>query len=298
MLFGLQTTASASTSSGLLPSSERAKRTEAKVTSVYYLKGLDDAGMQALADEICANVEAKLGASGYEVVTRASLASNARFQSMLATGKASPYDLKAGKNTNYRIFGPTGATVFNPAYLGMGGGLSMALKQAKGDSPWIHEAVLVSELGADAVRVNMMLDFGSLSSNDSKWDRWASKDSAEVQAEVAFALSGTMSILPAEGLNCWERFGNKECAADGNKIATFGTKNPLLSGERFYTSIEDATTTGDAVASVVSGVLAMAGGGSTFSVKRTNVTVDPAPYVALATKSAAGFVEMSMTLAK
>lgn len=298
VLFGLETSASASTSSGLLPSSDRARRTESKVKSIFYLKGMDDAGMQALANEICANAEAKLGSTGYQMVPRASLASNPRFQAMLANGKVSPYDFKAGKSS-YRIFGAPGSTVFNPQYLGIGGGLSMALKQAKGDSPWIHEAVLIEELGADAVRVNVLLDFSSLDSNDSGWDRWASKDTAEVKAEVSFALSGTISILPTTGISCHERLGMHECLPDGNKMAIFSTKNPLLSGEKFYTSIEDSTKASDTVASVLVSVLAMAnGGGSTLSIKRTDVNVDPATYVDLATRSAAGFVEMSMNMAK
>lgn len=295
VLYGVMTGASAQTSRGLLPSSER--RVEAKVSSYYQLKGLDGPGMQALADEICDTAERSLAEAGYQVITRASLANNTRFQKVRTQGKASPYEMKLG-SSKYQVYAASGATVFNPSYLGAMGGLAMALKQAKGESPWLQEATLVEDIGASAVRLNIVLDFSSLQSSNSSWDRWASTDTAEVDGQVKFAATGSVVILPTESLNCYDRLGMHECMADQKKTATFTTRHPLTSNSKFYTSIVDATTAGDTAAAVIStGLAILGGGGSTLSVSRTDVNVDPAAYVKVATSAADALMDMSLEVA-
>ncbi len=295
VLYGIQTSASAETSRGLLPSS--VKRVEAKSKSFYHLKGMDAAGMQALADAICDDAARALGEAGYEVIARASLAGNERFQKIRSQGKPSPYEMNLGA-AKYNVYSATGASVFNPAYLGTMGGLSMALKQAKGESPWLQEGTLAHDLGASAVRGNIVLDFSSLQSSDSKWDAWASKDTATISGEVKFAASGSVTILSPDTLNCYERLGMFECMGDAKKQGVFTTRHPLTSSEKFYTSITDATTVGDTVASVVStGLAILGGGGSTLSVKRTDVNVDPDAYVRVARGASEALVDMALTVA-
>ncbi|MFT4569415.1 MAG: hypothetical protein ACI8TX_000786 [Hyphomicrobiaceae bacterium] len=151
--------------------------------------------------------------------------------------------------------------MFNPSYLGVMGGLAMAFKQAKGESPWIQEGTLAGDLGASAVRLNLVLDFSTLQSSNSKWDRWASSDSAEVSGEVKFAASGAVVILPIEALN-------------DRKMGKFTTKHPLTSPERFYTSPTNGTTTGDTMASVITtGLAIFNGGGMSLSLTRTDVNL-------------------------
>lgn len=294
-----QTGASAGTTAGLL--NNTGGRSESKVISIYYLKGISDEQLQVLADSVCADAESRLAAGGYQVVPRSTLASNEKFVKLNANGKASPFDwTPPGTKNKYKIYSPKGSTVFNPQYLGAGGGLAMAMKQASGNAPMFQEAGLMDELGADAVRVTIVLDFSSVEGDGH--GKWLKKDTAEVKAKVRFAVSGRMQIVPKETLSCGKRFGNRECSA-GGKLANVGLKFPVTSDEKFYTSIVNATTTGDKVAAVATkaiGLLtAMAGGtGSSSSVTRTDVNIDAPAYDAVAKKSVANFIEMAMTALK
>ncbi|TBR20748.1 hypothetical protein EPO15_12175 [bacterium] len=297
VLVAHQTGASAGTTAGLL--NNTGGRVESKVYSIYYLKGITDEQLQNLADSVCADAEARLAGAGYEVVSRASLAGNEKFAKLAANGKASPFEYGVGKN-KYKVYAAKGSTVFNPAYIGAGGGLAMAMKQAGGSAPTFMEAGLVDELGADAVRVNIALDFSSLEGDGH--GKWLKKDTAEVKGKVLFAVSGDMTILPKDGVKCGKRFGNKECYTPA-KLSKLRLKFPVTSDEKFYTEIKDATTTGDKVAAVATkaiGLLtAMAGGtGSSSSAKRTDVNIDPAAYDAVAKKSVSNFLDMALTAAK
>jgi hypothetical protein len=297
VLVAHQTGASAGTTAGLL--NNTGGRVEAKVHSIYYLKGISDDQLQALADSVCADAEARLSASGYAVVSRESLKANEKYAKLAANGKASPFEYSVGKN-KYKVYAAKGTTVFNPAYIGAGGGLAMAMKQAGGSAPAFMEAGLVDELGADAVRVNVALDFSAVQGDGQ--GKWLKKDTAEVKGKVLFAVSGDMTILPKDGVKCGKRFGNRECYTPA-KFSTLRLKFPVTSEEKFYTEVKDATTAGDKVAAVATkaiGLLtAMAGGtGTSSSAKRTDVTIDPPAYDALAKKSVANFFDMALTAAK
>lgn len=300
VLFGETTAASAGTSTGMFESG--AGQVQKKVSSIYYLKGLTDENMQSMANNICNEAEAKLKAAGYEVVDRSALTANPAYVKMTANGKKSPYEYKVGGNTTYKIFAANGASVFNMAYLGTGGGLKMAMQAASGNAPMFGEGLLVDEYQAASVKINALLDFSEVASNNSKWDKWAGKDRAEVSAKVKFAVNGNIAIVPPSTVKCGKRFGNKECVNNG-KFAKFGLKLPVTSDEKFYVSIADATTKGDKIAGAVTGAIgmlaAMAGGhGSAASVSRTNVTVEPTAYEAVAKKAVGNFIDMALHSAK
>lgn len=300
VLFGETTSATAGTSSGMFESNQG--KVQKKVSSVYYLKGLTDDQMQAMANTICNDAEAKLKAGGFEVIDRAALQANPAYGKMTANGKKSPYEFKPGGNTTYKIFGGNGASVFNPAYLGAGGGLKMAMQQASGNAPMFSEALLIEENQAAAVKINALLDFSEVTSNNSKMDKWLKKETAEVKAKVKFAAKGTIDFVPASTIKCGKRFGNKECAGNG-KFVRMNLKLPVTSDDKFYTDISDATTKGDKIAGAISstiGLLAAMSGGAGMSGKttRTNVTVEPAVYASTAQKAVGNFVEMAITRVK
>lgn len=300
VLFGETTSASAGTSSGMFESN--AGTVQKTVRSIYYLKGLTDEQMQSMANGICNDAEARLKAAGYEVVDRTSLMANPAYAKMTANGKKSPYEYKVGGNTTYKIYAANGASVFNFAYLGTGGGLKMAMQAASGNAPMFGEGLLVDEYQAASVKINALLDFSEVASNNSKWDKWAGKDSAEVKGKVKFAVNGNVVIIPPATVKCGKRFSNKECVNNG-KFVKFGLKLPVTSDDKFYTDISDATTKGDKIAGAVTGAIgmlaAMAGGaGSAASIKRTNVTVDPSAYEAVAKKAVGNFLDMALHSAK
>lgn len=300
VLFGETTSATAATSTGMFESNQG--KVQAKVSSIYYLKGLTPEQMQTMADGICADAEAKLKAAGYEVVDRSALTANPAYGRMTANGKKSPYDFKVGGHTTYKILAANGATVFNMAYMGAGGGLKMAMQAASGSSPLIAEAVLIDDFQASAVKINALLDFSEVASNNSKWDKWAKKETAEVKGKVKFAAKGDIAFVPASTVKCGVRFGKKECFGNG-KVVKYGLKLPVTSDEKFYSDISDATTKGDKIAGVATAAIgmlaAMAGGaGMSASVKRTNVTVEPASYEAVAKKAVGNFIDMALHTAK
>lgn len=300
VLVAHQTGASAGTTAGLL-NNNTAGRTDEKVVSLYYLKGITDGQLQALADSVCADAEARLTAAGYQVVPLSTLQSNEKYAKMTANGKASPFDYTPpGTKNKYKVYSVKGSTVFNPQYLGAGGGLAMAFKQASGNAPAFMEAGLVDELGADAVRVNVLLDFSSVQGDGH--GKWLKKDTAEVKAKVLFAVSGKMTIIPKDEVKCGKRFGNRECYTPA-KFSTLNLKFPVTSEEKFYTSIVDATKTSDKVAAVASKAIsvlaAMSGShGMSGSTSRTDVNIDPPAYDAVAKKSVATFLEMALAAAK
>ena len=79
VMFADKSSASASTGAGLFgdPATSDTRRVDEKVVVVYNMTGLDDAVMQKMTDEICADAEKRMAASGLEVVPRSELASNA-----------------------------------------------------------------------------------------------------------------------------------------------------------------------------------------------------------------------------
>ncbi|MBI3300087.1 MAG: hypothetical protein HYZ75_18120 [Elusimicrobia bacterium] len=297
VIVGFQTGASAGTTAGLL--SNQGGRADSKVISMYYLKGITDEQLQALTDAVCADAEARLGSSGYSVVPQAQLQANPLFQKLNANGKASPFDWGVGKN-KYKVYAAKGSTVYNPKYLGAGGGLAMAMKQASGNAPAFMEANLVDELGADAVRLNVVLDFSSVQGDGH--GKWIKKDSASVKGKVLFAVSGSVTVVPKDGVTCSKRFGNRECYTP-KKLAALNLKYPVTTEDKFYTEIKDATTTGDKVAAVATKAIALLGAlagstGSSSSTKRTDVNIDAPAYDSVAKKQVGNFIDMALAAAK
>lgn len=308
VMFAFKSNASAGTQGGLFSSAGNTSRAEATVSVEYNLYGMDDASMQQLATEICADAESQVKAAGFDVVPMADLAKNEDYKGIHANAKPAPFEFKAaGKNdkTRYMVYAPPGQGVYDMRYIGVGAGLGAALKQAKGTSPALFEGRVMDSLGVDAMNINLLVDFAEVQGDGKKGGLGglASKDSAKVDAEARLSISGAIKIQPKAIQKCWERFGKRECMLDMAKVPEFDTAMPVVSAEPFYQELVNETSTGDKVGSAVSKGLAVmsAMGGvnsRSFKITRYGVHVDPAQYGEQVKTYAKGFIGMALASAK
>jgi len=309
VMFAFKSNGSAGTQGGLFSEAGGVTRAEAKVKVEYNLQGMDDASMQSLTDEICTNAENQARAAGFELVPAADLAANEDFQGMHRNARPIPFEYKAagrGTSTRYVVYAPAGQGVFDPRFIGTSAGLGAAMKAAKGESPDLYEGRVMDTLGADAMHLNILVDFTEMQSDGQKGalGGLASKDSASVDAEARLSIAGDMNIRLKAFQNCWERFGKHECMTDLAKVPSFSTAHPVVSAAPFYTDLVNETTTGDKVANVATkGVAVLAAlsgvkGGMSTNVTRYGVHVDPVQYGAEVKTYVTGFVDMILSSAK
>lgn len=308
VMFAYKSNASAGTQGGLFSEAGGVTRAEANVSVEYNLHGMDDATMQALTEEICSGAEQQLKDAGYQVVPSAELANDENFKGIHANAKPAPYEYKApgqGGSTRYMVYAPAGQGVYDPRFIGVAAGLGAALKAAKGTSPAFFEGRVMDTLGADAVNINLLVDFAEVAGDGHKGGLGglASKDSAEVKNEARLSISGSMKIQPKALQKCWDRFGKRECMIDLAKIPQFDTANPVVSAGQFYKELVDETSTGDKVGGAVSKGIAVLGamggvGGRSFKITRYGVHVDPQQYGAEVKSHAQAFIGMAISSAK
>lgn len=303
VLFALETAGHASTGGGLFSSAGGTTRAEAKVSQIYYLKGLDDTTMQAMADRLCADAEARLAAAGFAVKPRAQLQQSEHYRLLMASGKAAPFD-HAANGGKYRVFARSGDSVHAADYLGTAGGLRQAFAAVGSGSSWQHETRLISEQQIDAVRLDLLVDFASVqSSGQASPMALASTNSAEVSGEARLAINGKLRIVPRADLKCWDRFGKYECG-ELHDPASMLSALPLSAPGTFYESFEETTTTGDRVTAGVTKALSIfaavagAGGGFSTDVSRYTVTVNPAVYGEKVGTGVGQFLDMAALAAK
>lgn len=308
VMFAYESNASAGTQGGLFSEAGGVTRAEATVNAEYTLHGMDEPAMQALAAEICQEAEAQVKAAGFEVVPADVLAANEDYQGIHANAKPVPYEYKAGgkgTKSRYLVYAPPGQGVYDPRFIGVSAGLGSAMKAAKGTSPQLFEGRVMDTLQADAMNINLLVDFAAVESDGSKGGLGglASKDSAKVDGDARLSVSGSVKIVPRAQQECWDRFGKRECMVDANKIPEFNTATPVISAEPFYKDFVNETSTGDKVGSAVSKGIAVLGamggvGGRSYSIKRYGVYVEPAQYSAEVKKYAQGFIGMALESAK
>lgn len=309
VMFAFKSNGSAGTQGGLFSEAGGVTRAEAKVKVEYNLQGMDDSSMQGLTNEICAKAESQTRAAGFDVVPAADLAANEDFQGMHQNARPIPFEYKAsgkGTSTRYVVYAPDGQGVFDPRFIGTSAGLGAAMKAAKGESPDLYEGRVMDTLGADAMHLNILVDFTGMQSDGQKagLGGLASKDSASVDSEARLSIAGDMSIRLKAFQKCWERFGKHECMTDLAKVPGFATANPVISAAPFYTDLVNETTTGDKVANVATkGIAVMAAlsgvkGGMSTNVTRYGVHVDPVQYGTEVKTYVAGFIDMILSSAK
>jgi hypothetical protein len=308
VMFAYESNASAGTQGGLFSEAGGVTRAEATVNAEYTLHGMDEPAMQALAAEICQEAEAQVKAAGFEVVPADVLAANEDYQGIHANAKPVPYEYKAGgkgTKSRYLVYAPQGQGVYDPRFIGVSAGLGSAMKAAKGTSPQLFEGRVMDTLQADAMNINLLVDFAAVESDGSKGGLGglASKDSAKVDGDARLSVSGSVKIVPRAQQECWDRFGKRECMVDANKIPEFNTATPVISADPFYKDFVNETSTGDKVGSAVSKGIAVLGamggvGGRSYSIKRYGVYVEPAQYSAEVKKYSQGFIGMALESAK
>lgn len=307
VMFAYKSNASAGTSGGMFAEAGGTVRAEAKVLVEYNLHGMDDTSMKKLTEEICAAAEASTRSAGFDVIPAKTLAASANFQGMHKNARQVPFEYKApgqGEKTRYMVYAPAGQGIFDPRFIGMAAGLGAAFKAAKGDNPFQYESKLMDELGADAMRINILVDFAEVTSDGHSNGMLASKNTANVSGEARLSVSGDMSILLKSELNCSGKDARRQCYADMGKVPSFRTARPVVSADKFYKAMRNETTTGDKVGSAVTkglAMLAMASGtrgGTSVDITRYGIDVDPAQYGGEVKKYAGGFVNMLMVSAK
>ncbi|MFP5382933.1 MAG: hypothetical protein ACLGHG_02565 [Gammaproteobacteria bacterium] len=305
VMFAFKSNATASTSGGLFSEAGGVTRAEASVRVEYNLNGMDDAAMQQLTNEICAEAETRLASAGFDVMPVAELANNEHFKAMHANGKPSSHEYKMPGSTKYLVYAPQGQQLVDPRYATLGG----AFAAAKGQTPEQHEGRLVHELGQKVtpVRLNLLVDFAEVQGDGHKaLGGLASKDSAEVKADVRLSVSGELVLRPAGAYDCWKSLkGGRDCAINIHKDGpAFSTAVPVVSGDKFYREVVDQTTTGQKMASGVTKGLALAAamsgvkGGRSSDITVYGVNVDPVQYGTEVKKYAFGFIDMAYARAK
>ena len=308
VLFAETSAAHAQTGSGIFGEAGNTVRAEAKVSVLYTLDGLDDAVMQQMTTEICANAEQRLTAAGFDVLSRSELMASESFKALLASGKASPFHYKTpgrGSKTTYKAFAADGYTVYDPRYIGTVSGLGQAFKAMSGDSAVQLEARVMDELKVSGVAINVLVDFAKLEGKgQTKAVTLADTNRAEIKHEVDLGISGEIVFKPVDQLGCWDRFGKRECMPNNKGFPTFSSKTPVTTKDQFYTQVVDTTTTGDKVAAVATkalAFLALAGGvsgGTTVDTTRYSVEVEPELFRAVSRKGVDGFMDMAFLTAK
>lgn len=307
VLFAETSSATAGTDGGLFSTAGGVSRSEAKVTVLYTLEGFPDTEQQRLANEICRDAENRLKMAGFDVLPTAELLQNATFKELLAAGKSSPFLFKSpskGSKTTYKVFAPTGYTVYDNRYIGVAAGLGQAFKAAGGNSAAQLEARLMKQLDVSAVNINVLVDFARLQGDgDQKAFRLGNKDSAEVKHGVNLGITGQVDFKPNSELKCWKRFGKDECMLNGIP-PSFSSKNAVTTSEVFYKAVVNATTTGDKTAAAFTkglSMLAAAGGlsgTSSYDITRYRVDVEPAQFERVSRKGINGFMDMVFVTAK
>lgn len=305
VMFAHRAAAHAGTGGGLFDHSGKT-RAEAKVSVFYTLVGLTDADYQRMTDAICARAEQQLVAQGFQLVPRAELESSPQYQALRAAGRDTPYDFKppnGDSKARYMVYSAGGATLYDARYIGAVSGLGQALKAAKGTSADQMATSVMDGFGADGISINLLVDFAQLqSSGASKTWQLAAVDKAEVSGEVGLSISGDVSFRLARHLDCWDRFGKRECMVKNGNTPMFSSKMPVLMREPFYESVEDTTTTGDKATAVLTKGLAilsaMGGVSSTsYDTTRYEVRVNPAQFGETAVTGAERFVDMALITA-
>ncbi len=307
VLFAETSSASSATDGGIFSTAGGVSRSEAKVTVLYTLGGLSDAEQQKIANDVCADASNRLKSAGFEVVPTSELLKNEAFQALMSAGKASPFNYKSpgkGSKTTYKVFAPSGYTVYDPRYIGVAAGLGQAFKAAAGTSAAQHETRVMQQLGVSAVNINVLIDFAELQgTGDQKAFRLSSQNTAEVKHGVNLGITGQVDFKPHKELKCWKRFGKDECML--NVVPpSFSSKNAVTTNEKFYKEVVNTTTTGDKAAAAFTkglSMLAAAGGlsgTSSTDITRYRVDVEPAQFTKVGRKGVDGFLDMVFVSAK
>jgi hypothetical protein len=202
------------------------------------------------------------------------------------------------------VYSAGGATLYDARYIGGMSGLGQAFKAVKGTSAEQIAASVMDQFGADAININLLVDFAQLqSSGAARTWQLSDVDEAKVSGKVGLSISGDVSFRLAKNMDCWDRFGKRECMVKNGNTPMFSSKLPVLMQEPFYESVVDTTTTGDKAAAVLTKGIAilsaMSGvSGTSYDTTRYEVRVNPTQFGDTAVTGAERFVDMALLTAK
>ncbi|MDO9452222.1 MAG: hypothetical protein Q7J29_05120 [Stagnimonas sp.] len=301
VLFANETSANAETQRGFGDST--AKRVESRIDATYTMQGMDAATLQALATQICADASAQLGAAGYTMVPAAEVAARPEFAKLHAKGKPVPYAYERN-GTKYTNYAPPGEQVIDLNYLSTRDVFGAAFSAMSAtENPAIIEGTLLNGLQASGAHINVMVDFAKPTSNSVKgfFGKIAGSDTAKVEAKMQLSISGLITLIPLEYIDC----GSGYCigASDASKAPRFTSKAPLVSGANAVLDVVDiqskAEKGGELAVNAMATVIALSGYSSaTTSIERNGVVVDPTIYQSEVRRMAREFVGMAAVLAK
>ena len=301
VLFANETGANAETQRGFGDAS--AKRVESRIVATYTMQGMESPALQSLAEQICADASAQLAAAGYTMVPAAEVAAHPDFAKLHATGKPVPYAFERG-GTKYTNYAPPGEQVIDLNYLSTRDVFGSAFSaMSTTNNPALIEGSLLNGLKASGAHINVMVDFAKPKSNSVKgfFGKIAGSDTAKVEAKMQLSVSGLITLIPLEYIDC----GSGYClgASDASKTPRFTSKEPLLSGENAVLDVIDIQTKGEKggelAVNAMATVIALSGYSSaTTSIERNGVVVDPAIYQTEVRRMSREFVGMAAVLAK
>jgi len=280
----------------------RKNTVEAKVRQHYYLKGISDAELQSLAEQMCAEGERQLIAAGFDVVPSSQIRQMPEYQEFYAAGTPSPFKTEIAK-TEYTVVAPAGFAITdesttNRAAGGLGG-IANAFKQAGGANAATKEATLGFKNGFAPARLLYTVDVASI---EERKGVMGVNNTAEVSATVNLQVGGQLMLVPLDAMG--KRSPRDETRFYiANSVPTYLSKLPVTDDTVFYSSVEEVTSTGDKLADgfskVVGFAAALAGGtGMSTDTTRYNVNVRPELFSKQATAHAAAFVAMAAYSAK
>ena len=294
VVFGVRTGGNSSTHSGMFEPT--AGTLQAKIVQWYELEGVSDAQMQSITDRICADAEQQLQQAGFELMPQAQLMATSQYQELAAKGRPGPVEWEVAKS-EYKVFAPTGRTVFDQRFDSGAKGIANIFKAATRSNPDALEGKLVNELGITGAHVDYIVDFASVAGRDDSkgfLGRMAGQDQAEVTSTVELAISGSLKLVTPESINC-HKLG---CDTYHTMWPAYKSSRPLLAGSNFYTDVVDAESTAGKVAegfaTALGWLTAMAGGsGAKYNLSKWAVQADPARYASLAEQYSQHFVTMA-----
>jgi len=305
VMFAQTSSAHASTGGGIFSTAGGYRRAEAKVSTYYTLVGMGESDLQRMTDDICADAQEKLAEAGYEVVPMDELRAHPAFRALHESGRKTPFEHKqaaGGGQSVYRVFTPAGYSVYDERYAG--GGLGQAFAAAGGNASWQKETRVLDELGISGVNLNLLVDFARVSSSgQASGGMLASRNRASVGGEVDLAVTGELVFMPHGKLNCWDRFGKRECELRHPLRPTLTSRAPVTTRERFHEQVTDATTSADKATAVITKGLAIisalggSGGGFSQDTTRYNVVVEPGRFSAAGRRGIDGFIDMALAAA-
>ena len=299
VVFGVRTGGNSSTHSGMFEPT--AGTLQAKIAQWYELEGVSDAQMQSITDRICADAEQQLQQAGFELMPQAQLLATSQYQELAAKGRPGPVAWEVAKS-EYKVFAPTGRTVFDQRFDSGAKGIANIFKAATRSNPDALEGKLVNELGITGAHVDYIVDFASVAGRDDSkgvLGRMAGQDQAEVTSTVELAISGSLKLVTPESIHC-HKLG---CDTNNAIWPAYQSKRPLIAQGKFHNGLRDAQSTankiGEGIANVVGFLAAMSGGsGSSLSISEWAVDADPQAYGQLAEQYSNGFIKMAALSAR